>query len=91
MNAIEEKSIDKEEDNDIIEMNSDIEDDIMGIFEKPDCAYPLEDIIEELKKLGYPNPGPIVLYAIQDELLYIDSIEDDGVVYLAIEDQEEGE
>ena len=90
MNEIEEKSIDTEEDNDI-RLDSKIEDDILGILDKPDYAYPLEDIMKELKKLGYHNPGSIVLYAIQDELLYIDNIEDDGVVYLAIGDQDEGE
>ncbi len=67
-----------------------IEDDITKVFENPEYAYPLEDVLEEFKKLGYTDVGKTVLYAMQDDLLYVDNIEDDGTVYIAVvEDDEE--
>ncbi len=90
MNEIEKDNVGIEEKGSK-EINVDIMNDIRSILEEPNYAYPLEDVIEELKKLGYDNPGKIVLCAIQDEFLYIDDIEDDGVVYLAIVDQDKEE
>lgn len=78
----------KEEDTNV-EKNVDVTDDIKKIFEDPEYAYPLEDIITELKELGYANPGSVVLCAIQDEILYLDSIEDSGTVFIALVDNEE--
>ena len=77
------------EENEKIEKNVDATEDIIKIFEDPDYAYPLEDIIAELKKLEYTNPGLSVLCAIQDEILYLDSIEDNGAVYVALVDRDE--
>ncbi len=72
------------------EQGLNIEDDIAKVFENPEYAYPLEDVLEEFKKLGYTDVGKTVLYAIQDDLLYVDNIEDDGTVYIAVvEDDEE--
>ncbi len=73
------------------EENNGVKDDIMKIFENTDCAYPLEDIISELKNLGHSSPGTLIVCAIQDNLIYVDSIEDDGTVYLAVVDQDEEE
>lgn len=81
----------KIEENSNPEENHDIVDDIKKIFENYEYAYPLEDIIEEIKNLGYKNPGMIITNAIQDDLLYVDSIEDDGIVYLALIEQDEEE
>lgn len=71
-----------------IEENKDVTSDIIAIF-NPEYAYPLEDIMGELRTLGYSNPGSVVLCAIQDDILYVDSIEDDGTVYIAIVDNDE--
>ncbi len=46
-------------------------------------------MVEEFKKLGYSEPGNIITFAIQEELLYVDSIENDGTVYIATVDNEE--
>lgn len=58
--------------------------DIIGIFEYIDDALLLEDIIQELKDLGYVSPGDVILDALRDELLYVDDIDDDGNIYLAL-------
>jgi len=70
---------------------SDVINDIMTIFEDPDCAYPLDDVIDELRALGHENPGKILTLALQDDVIYVDSVEDDGMVYLALIEQDEGE
>lgn len=82
---------DTKEENTSSEENCDATNDIMKIFENPEYAYPLEDIMSELRELGHSNPGTIITCAIQDELLYVDNIEDDGTVYIALVDQDEGE
>jgi hypothetical protein len=88
----EQENIDPQEQENIDpQENHDITSDIMKIFEDTEYAYPLEDVMGELKKLGYSNIGTIVTCAIQDELIYVDSIEDDGTVYIALVDQDEEE
>ena len=69
----------------------DIIDDIKSIFEDPDCAYPLNDVIDGLKVLGYKNPGGAITLALQDEAIYVDSVEDSGMVYLAAVEKDEEE
>jgi len=78
------------EENTLVE-ESDVINDIMTIFEDPDCAYPLDDVIDELRGLGHENPGKILTLALQDDVIYVDSVEDDGMVYLALIEQDEGE
>jgi hypothetical protein len=73
------------------EKTRDVISDITKIFDDTNCAYSLKDVIDELKRLGYENPGTAILYAMQDDLLCVDSIEDDGLVYLAILEQDEEE
>lgn len=73
------------------EISNDVKDDIMKVFENTDCAYPLEDVMAELKELDHPSPGAIIVCAIQDNLIYVDSIEDNGTVYLAVVDKNEEE
>lgn len=93
MNTKEEENLEEntssEEEN--LEEDNDVINDIMKIFDNPEYAYPLEDVIEELEGLGHHNPGTIITCAIQDELLYVDNVEDDGTVYLALVDQVEEE
>ena len=67
---------------------NDMKYDVMKIFEDADYAYPLEDVIEELRKFGYVNPGSVILSSLQREILYIDSIEDDGTVFLAVTEED---
>ena len=77
----------EEEVGSVVVDENDVKDDIMKIFEDADYAYPLEDIIEELRKFGYVSPGSVVLGALQRDVLYIDSIEDDGIIYLAVTEE----
>jgi len=57
---------------------------IVKIFESTEFEYPIDEIIEELKKNGYPNVGKMILDAIYDNFLDISSIDNDGAVYLAL-------
>jgi len=59
--------------------------DIIDIFESPDDALPISDILEELKD-KHDDPGDIIKDAIDEELIYIDTIDKDGTVYLALTD-----
>ena len=73
-----------------IETNEDKEekrkeiDGILEAFDDPDCAYPLEDIIESLKDSGYADPGIVIVDAIGENILCVDSIENDETMYLAL-------
>lgn len=80
-----------EEDTLVEELDRDIIKDIKSIFEDHDCAYPLDDVIEELKDLGYRNPGGVITLALQDDAIYVDSVEDSGMVYLAVVEKDEEE
>jgi len=80
-----------EEENKCSDENTDLKKDLLKIFENREYAYPLIDVMEELNKLGYTNIGSIVTCSIQDEFLYVDSIEDGGTVYIALVDQDEEE
>lgn len=61
---------------------------IVKIFESINLEYPIIDIINELKRGGYIDSsqkgGDIVLYAIYSDILDVSSIEDDGMVYVAL-------
>jgi hypothetical protein len=72
------------------EVDRDVINDILSIFEDPESAYPLDDVLEELEGLGYKNPGGALTLALQDDVIYVDSIEDSGMVYLAVTDTEKG-
>lgn len=66
------------------------EEDILDIFVDSDYSYLLDDVIKRLSEMGYSRSGTSVLYAIQDGILCIDDIEDNGAVYLAfVENGEE--
>lgn len=66
------------------------EEDILDIFVDSDYSYLLDDVIKRLSEMGYSKPGTSILYAIQDGILCIDDIEDNGAVYLAfVENGEE--
>ena len=49
--------------------------DIAEIFEAIDDAIPLVNLIAELEGLGYSEPGKIVVSAMQENILYVDTIE----------------
>jgi hypothetical protein len=84
VNVCTEGDVSVEEDRDVIN-------DVRSIFDDPDCAYPLNDVIAELKELEYDNPGGVITLSLQDEVIYVDSVEDDGTVYLALTEQDEEE
>lgn len=62
-------------------------DDLLGAFDDLDYAYPLEDIIQTLQESEYTDPGTIITDAINDKLLYVDSIDEDNTVYIALTDE----
>jgi len=67
------------------------EEDLLDIFVDSEYSYLLDDVIKRLSEIGYSNPGTSILYAIQDGIICIDDIEDNGAVYLAfVEGDEEG-
>ncbi len=78
-----------EEKSEEITNSEEIINDLMKIFDNSEYAYPLIDVMEELKNLGHSNPGAIITDALHDELLYTDSVEDDGTVYIALVDEED--
>lgn len=60
---------------------------IVGMFLKINDALPLCDIFNSLKKdYNYSNPGSIIRDAIQEGLIYVDNIDNNGDVYLALTD-----
>lgn len=59
-------------------------DDLLEGFDDPDYAYPLDDIIESLKDSGHTDPGTIIVYALGENILCVDSIEDDETMYIAL-------
>jgi len=59
-------------------------DDILESFDDPDYAYPLEDIIESLKDSGYTDPGTVIVDALGENMLCVDSIEEDETMYIAL-------
>lgn len=61
--------------------------DIADIFDTIDDAIPLVNIIAKLAELGYSEPGKIVVSAIREDILYVDTIEyieDSITVYMAL-------
>lgn len=74
-----------------IEEDRDVINDIRSIFSDHDCAYSLDDVIAELEELGYENPGVVITLALQDDVIYVDSVENNGAVYLALTEQDEEE
>jgi len=67
------------------------EEHILEIFANSEYSYLLEDVIKRLSEMGYNSPGASILYAIQDGILCIDDIEDNGSVYLAVVEDDEDE
>lgn len=57
---------------------------VVRIFENIDFAYPLKDMIEELKNNGYSDAGKIIFNAMFYNILDISDIENDGTVYIAL-------
>lgn len=72
-----------EEEGDKTEKKEEI-DDILEAFDDSDYAYPLEDLTKSLRDTGRENPGAIILGAINDKILYIDDIDEDETMYLAL-------
>lgn len=58
---------------------------VVEMFERKGIALVLNDMIEILRD-KYIQPGRIIRDAIQENLLFVDAIEDDGTVYLALSD-----
>lgn len=86
----EEGEVDKTEDGEE-EIDRDVIKDLISIFDDVSFAYPLNDVISELRELGYDNPGTVITLALQDDVIYVDSVEDSGMVYLAVVEQDEEE
>lgn len=67
----------------------DEEGDIVNIFKDINEASPMENIECDLTELGYSNAYEVIYHAIRDDLLYIDDIESDGTIYIALTDKGE--
>lgn len=80
---IEEENIEENIESDTEEKCIISDNDILTIFTDNDYAYGLEDVLNKMTEMGYTNPGVAILHAIQEEILYIDNIENDGTVYIA--------
>jgi hypothetical protein len=87
----EEASKTEEEDKCENGIDRDVIKDLISIFDDVNFAYPLNDVIAELRKLGYDNPGTVITLALQDDVIYVDSVEDSGMVYIAVIEQDEEE
>lgn len=61
--------------------------DILKTFEDSDYAYPLADVIGSLEDIGYERPGTIIVGAIKDKILYIDDIDEDQTIYIALTEE----
>jgi hypothetical protein len=59
------------------------QEDLVGIFNNMDDAISVNDMVEELSDLGYAHPGKVINNAI-DDILYIDDVEDDATIYVAL-------
>lgn len=60
---------------------------IVKSFEEVDDAIPVCNLIIDLEERGYENAGEIIVEAIDEDILRVDSIDGDGTVYMAIEDE----
>lgn len=78
---VEAETIHEEEEFDDKEHNE--KGDIVNMFSNIDDAMPIEDIANELDDLGYQHPGEIIS-RLMENILYIDDIEDDGSIYVAL-------
>lgn len=60
---------------------------IVGIFSDIKEAWSVKQMIDILERVhGYENPGWMIRDAIQEGLLYVDNIDNNGVVFLALTD-----
>lgn len=59
---------------------------LINIFDDIDDALPLSDIMRILKELGHDNAAEIIIDAIRENILYVDDLEDDGKIYIALAD-----
>lgn len=71
------------------EAECDQESDIVEVFDDVDDALPITDIEYELVESGYSNANEVIHHAIRDDILYVDGIDPDGVIYLALTDKGE--
>lgn len=58
--------------------------DIINIFDDIDDALSLSDVMRVLKELGHDNAAELIIDAMRDDILYVDDIEDDGKIYIAL-------
>lgn len=59
--------------------------DIVKLFEDIDSLLSIQNIASRLKDFGYENTGPTIRGAIQNDILYIDDIDNDNNdVFLAL-------
>lgn len=63
--------------------------DIVNLFEHINDAVLLSDLISTLKDSGYNNSGEMIKDAIENGILYIDEIEDENTIYIALTDKGE--
>jgi hypothetical protein len=57
---------------------------ILNVFDDSDYAYSLVDIIKSLNGAGYPIPGDVIVESLSDDILYVDDIDENETIYLAL-------
>lgn len=62
--------------------------DILDIFEDIEYAYLMGDIVDELEDTGYADPRRVIVDALRT-ILYIDSIDEDDNVFIALNEKGE--
>lgn len=68
---------------------ADQESDLVNIFDNINEALPIVDMENDLTQSGYTNSYEIIYNSIRDDIIYIDGIEPDGTIYLALTDKGE--
>lgn len=58
--------------------------DLINMFDGVDDALPLTDMIHALEECEHDDPGKIIKDAIENGILYIDEIEDENLIYIAL-------
>lgn len=57
---------------------------IVLLFDEPDTTWDILYIIKQIEKKGYAKPQRVMRDALRDGLLYVDNIESDNTIMVAL-------
>lgn len=72
-------SIEREE-----ELDEKTKEDLIKIADNKNWEYSIDEIIEWMEEKGYEHIGKIVEYAIYENILSVNTVDDDGTVWLEL-------